>query len=168
MRTLKESILDDIETTMDNGSNWVKEIEKEKKEFLKVISTAKNWEGGWSLKNGRSNSVVVPNALRELGFDANYIRLLIYTNDSNGWISGSWVLEITISKTDEDGLIRTRPVWDKKIRFSYEDADNWRGFIKNIIKPTTKSLDTFKKLLDIMNKYNGRPIDEKDKKLLLK
>jgi hypothetical protein len=160
MRTLKESILDDIETTMDNGSNWVKEIEKEKKEFLKVISTAKNWEGGWSLKNGRSNSVVVPNALRELGFDANYIRLLIYTKDSfNSVFDDGWTLEITISKTDEDGLIRTRPVWDKKIRITRGVADNWRAFIKNIIKPATKSLDTFKKLLDNMEKYNGRPIE---------
>ena len=161
MKTLYESLLDDIDTTMKNGSEWTKEIENEKKEFLKVLSAAKNYEGGWSLKNGRSNSVVVPNALRELGFDANYIRLLMYTKDSfhSVFEDDDWVLEITISKTDEDGLIRTRPVWDKKIYIGRWVADNWRGFIKNVIKPATKSLDTFKQLLDNMDKHNGRYID---------
>lgn len=159
MKTLKESLLDDIETTMDNGSKWAKEIEKEKKEFIKVIGTAKNWEGGYNLKNGRSNGVFVPNILHELGYDANHIHLLMYTEDSNGWISGSWVLEISLSKRSDDNMRYICTVWDKKIRITRGVADNWRGFIKNIIKPATKSLDTFKKLLDNMEKYNGRPIE---------
>lgn len=97
MKTLKESLLDDIETTMDNGSKWVKEIEKEKKEFLKVIRTAKNYEGGYSLKNGRANGVFVPNALHELGFDANHIHIFMYTMDSFNYTSSNddWVLAIT-------------------------------------------------------------------------
>lgn len=82
MKTLKESLLDDIDTTMKNGSEWVKGIEKEKKEFLKIIGTAKYWEGGYSLKNGRSNGVFVPNVLHELGFDANHIHIMMYTMDS--------------------------------------------------------------------------------------
>jgi hypothetical protein len=159
MKTLKESLLDDIETTMNNGSKWAKEIEQETKEFLKVISTAKYWDGGYSLKNGRSNGVFVPNILHELGYDANHIHLLMYTEDSNGWISGSWTLEISLSKRSDDNMRRICTVWEKKIRITRGVADNWRAFIKNIIKPATKSLDTFKKLLDNMEKYNGRPIE---------
>ena len=161
MKTLYESLLDDIETSMKSGDEWTKEIEKEKKEFLKVLGTAKNYEGGWSLKNGRSNAVVVPNALRELGFDANHIRLFMYTKDSFNYVyeDNDWVLEIAISKTDENGLIRTRPVWEKKIYIGRWVADNWRGFIKNVIKPATKSLDTFKQFLNNMEKFNGRCIN---------
>lgn len=161
MKTLKESLLDDIETIMNNGREWAKEIEKERKEFIKVIGTAKNWEGGYSLKNGRSNGVFVPNILHELGYDANHIHLLIYTNDSFNSVfdDDSWTLEISLSKRSDDNMRHICTVWDNKIRISRWVADNWRGFIKNIIKPTTKSLDTFKKLLDIMEKHNGRYID---------
>lgn len=82
MKTLKESLLDDIETSMSNGSKWAKEVEKEKKEFLKVLGTAKNYEGGYSLKNGRSNGVFTPNILHEMGFDAEHIHIFMYTMDS--------------------------------------------------------------------------------------
>lgn len=159
MKTLKESLLDDIETTMSNGSKWAKEIEQETKEFLKSFGDAKNYKGGLGLKNGRSIELTVQNVLYELGYNADHICLLIYTENDNGWISGGWVLRIEISKLSDDGLLRTAPVWSNKIRFTHGVANTWRGFIKNIIKPSTKSLDTFKKLLDIMKKYNGRPIE---------
>lgn len=82
MKPLYESILSDMETAMDKGDELAKEIENEKKEFLKVIRTAKEWEGGYSLKNGRSNGVFTPNVLQELGFDANHIHIIMYTMDS--------------------------------------------------------------------------------------
>ena len=161
MKTLKESLLDDIETTMNNGREWAKEIEQETKEFLKAISTAKNYEGGYSLKNGRSTAFSVPNVLHKLGYDANHFHLLMYTNDSFNSVfeDDSWTLEICLSKLSDDGMLRKSTVWSRKICISRWVADNWRVFIKNIIKPSTKSLDTLKKLLDIMEKYNGRPLD---------
>ena len=161
MKTLKESLLDDIDTTMKNGSEWAKEIEKEKKEFLKVLGTAKNYEGGYSLKNGRSNGVFAPNILHELGYDANHIHILMYTMDSFNTVyeDDNWVLEIELSRCNEDDMGRLSRVWINKIRISRWVADNWRAFIKNVIKPACKSLDTFKKLLDNMKKHNGQYID---------
>jgi hypothetical protein len=158
MRTLKESLLDDIETTMSNGSKWAKEIEQETKEFLKIISTAKYWGGGYSLKNGRSNGVFVPNILHELGYDANHIHIFMYTNDSFNYTSSNddWVLEISLSKRSDDNMRHICTVWEKKVYMDRWTADNWRGIVKNVIKPTTKSLDQFKKFLINMEKLNGQ------------
>lgn len=167
MRTLYESLLDDIETTMDNGSKWVKEIENEKKEFLKVISTAKNWEGGYSLKNSRSNGLFTPNVLNELGFDANHIHIFMYTMDSFNYTSSNndWVLEITLSKRSDDNMKHICTVWEKKVYMDRWIADNWRGIVKELLKPAAKSLDTFKKFLDNMEKWNEQLVG---KQLLLK
>lgn len=49
-------------------------------------------------------------------------------------------------------------VWEKKVYIDRWTADNWRGIVKNVIKPATKSLDTFKKFLDNMEKYNEQCI----------
>lgn len=156
MKALYESILDDIEVQMQQGDEWVKEIEKEKKEFLKVISTAKNWEGGYSLKNGRSIGLFIPNALRELGFDANYIHIMMYTMDSFNYTSSNddWVLEITLSKRSDDNMKHICTVWQKKVYMDRWIADTWRGIVKELLKPAAKSLDTFKKFLNNMEKWN--------------
>lgn len=156
MKTLYESLLDDIDTTMKNGSEWAKEIEKEKKEFLKVLGAAKNYEGGYSLKNGRSNGIFTPNVLHELGYDANHIHLLMFTRDSS--IDDSWVLELSLSRRSEDNMRFINTVLDKRIYMDRWVADNWRGFIKNVIKPATKSLDTFKRFISNMEKLNGQYI----------
>lgn len=167
MKTLKESLLDDIESTMNNGREWVKEIEKEKKEFLKVISTAKNYEGGYSLKNSRSNGIFAPNVIHGLGFDANHIHIFMYTMDSFNYTSSNddWVLEITLTKRSDDNMKHICTVWEKKVYMDRWDFDKWNDVVKELIKPAAKSLDTFKKLLDNMEKWND---DLVDKKLLLK
>jgi hypothetical protein len=163
MKTLKESLLDDIETTMDNGSKWAKEIEQETKEFLKIISTAKYWDGGYSLKNGRSNGVFVPNILHELGYDANHIHIFMYTNDSFNYTSSNddWVLEISLSKRSDDNMRHICTVWEKKVYMDRWIADNWRGIVKELLKPATKSLDSFKKLLNNMEKWDGQLVGTK-------
>lgn len=159
MKPLYESILSDMETAMDKGDELAKEIENEKKEFLKVIRTAKEWEGGYSLKNGRSNGVFTPNVLQELGFDANHIHIIMYTMDSFCYTTTEdWAIEITISKNSDDNMKHICMVWEKKVYIDRWTADNWRGIVKNVIKPATKSLDTFKKFLDNMEKYNEQCI----------
>ena len=156
MKTLKESLLDDIETSMKNGAEWVKEIEKEKKEFLKVLGTAKNYEGGYSLKNSRSNGVFTLNVLHEMGFDAEHIHIFMYTMDSFNYTSSNddWVLEISLSKRSEDNMRHIRTVWEKKVYMDRWDFDKWNDVVKYLLKPAAKSLDTFKKFLNNMEKWN--------------
>lgn len=156
MITLKESILSDIDDTLAQGDNWEKTVKAEIKEFLKAIGTAKNWEGGYSLKNGRSIGLFTPNALRELGFDANYIHIMMYTMDSFNYTSSTddWKIEITLSKRSDDNMKHICTVWEKKIYMDRWEFDKWNDVVKNLIKPATKSLYTFKKFLDNMEKWN--------------
>ena len=156
MKTLKESLLDDIETTMSNGSKWAKEIENEKKEFLKVIRTAKNYEGGYSLKNSRSNGLFTPNVLNELGVDANHIHIFMYTNDSFNYTSSNddWVLEISLSKRSDDNREHIRTVYEKCVYMDYYMFNKWNEVVNNLIKPAAKTKDTFKKFLASIEQWD--------------
>jgi hypothetical protein len=167
MKHLYESILDNIDIQMSNGDKWMKEIEKEKKEFLKVIGAAKNYEGGYSLKNGRSNKVFVPNALHEIGFDANYIEIMMYTMDSFTFsdYTDEWTLNIILSKRTDDNMKHICNVLDKTVYMDRWLFNKWNDVVRDLIKPATKSLDTFKKFLDNMEKWNEQLVDTK---LLLK
>ena len=163
MKNLYESILDDIDVQMQQGDDWAKEIEKEKKEFLKVLGAAKNYEGGYSLKNARSNKVFTPNALHELGFDANHIHIFMYTMDSFNYTSSTddWVLEITLSKRSDDDMRHISTVWEKKVYMDRWSFDKWNSVVKNLLKPAAKSLDTFKKFLNNMEKWNEQLVGTK-------
>ena len=163
MKNLYESILDDIDVQMSQGDEWAKEIEKEKKEFLKVLGAAKNYEGGYSLKNARSNKVFTPNALHELGFDANHIHIFMYTMDSFNYTSSTddWVLEITLSKRSDDDMRHISTVWEKKVYMDRWSFDKWNSVVKNLLKPAAKSLDTFKKFLNNMEKWNEQLVGTK-------
>lgn len=167
MKTLKESLLSDIDTNLAQGDEWEKNRKAEIKEFLKVISTAKNWEGGYSLKNGRSIKLFTPNALRELGFDANHIEIFMYTMDSFSFASSNddWAIEITLSKRSDDNMKHINTVWKKIVYIDRWEFDKWNDVVKNLIKPAVKSLDTFKKFLDNMEKWNEQLVG---KQLLLK
>lgn len=169
MKTLKESLLNDIEDTLAHGDEWEKNLKGEIKEFLKVIGTSKNYEGGYSLKNCRSNKVFTPNVLQELGFDANYIEIMMYTMDSFSLSSDNyncdWLLNITLSKRSDDNMKHICDVWNKKVYMDRWLFNKWNDVVRELIKPATKSLDTFKKFLDNMEKWNEQLVS---KQLLLK
>lgn len=167
MKTLKESLLSDIDTTLAQGDEWEKNLKAEIKEFLKVISAAKNYEGGYSLKNGRSNKVFTPNALHELGFDANHIEIMMYTMDSFTFDSyaDEWKLTISLSKRSDDNMKHICTVWEKIVYMDRWLFNKWNDVVRDLLKPATKSSDTFKKFLDNMEKWNGQLVG---KQLLLK
>lgn len=167
MKTLKESLLSDIDTNLAQGDEWEKNLKAEIKEFLKVISAAKNYEGGYSLKNGRSNKVFTLNALKELGYDANHIEIFMYTMDNFSYTSSNddWALEITLSKRSDDNMKHICSVWKKKIYMDRWLFNKWNDVVRDLLKPATKSSDTFKKFLDNMEKWNEQLVS---KQLLLK
>ena len=155
MKTLYESILDDIDVQIQQGDEWAKEIEKEKKEFLKVIGAAKNYEG-FGFKNGRKTSFFVPNALKQLGFDANHIEIMMYTMDNYRFIDhiDEWKLTIWLTKRSDDNMNHICNVWHKMVYIDRCEFNKWNDVVKNLLKPATKSLDTFKKFLNNIEKRN--------------
>ena len=167
MRTLKESILSDIEDTIAQGDELDKNIKAEIKEFLKAITTAKNYES-LGFKNGRKTAFFVPNVLKQLGYDANYIEIMICTTYSVSTVDNGvdWKLNIWFEKHSDDNMkYLNGGIYDNAVYMDYWEYNKWNDIVKELIKPAAKSLDTFKKLLDNMEKWNEQLVG---KQLLLK
>ena len=167
MKTLKESLLADIEDTLTHGDEWEKNLKGEIKEFLKAISTAKNYES-LGVKNGHRAAFFVPNLFKQLGYDANHIDITICTMYNFNSVNNpaDWKLKIWLTKHSDDnreyinGSIYNNTVYMDRCLFN-----KWNEVVREIIKPATKSLDTFKKFLDNMEKWNEQLVSTQ---LLLK
>lgn len=166
MKTLKESLLSDIDTNLAHGNEWEKNLKAEIKEFLRGISSAKNYEG-FGFKNGRKTAFFVPNALKQIGYDANHIEIMMYTMDNFTFDAHAdeWKLTIILSKRSNDNMKHICNVWEKMVYMDRWEFDKWNDVVKELIKPAGKSLDTFKKFLDNMEKWNEQLAG---KQLLLK
>lgn len=166
MKTLKESLLSDIDTNLAQGDEWEKNLKAEIKEFFKAISTAKNYER-FGFKNGRKTAFFVPNALKQLGYDANHIEIKMYTMDNFGFEThmNEWKVSIWLTKRSDDNTEHINGVYDKTVYMDRWEFYNCNDVVKELIKPAAKSLDTFKKFLDNMEKWNEQLVG---KQLLLK
>lgn len=166
MKTLKESLLSDIDTNLAKGDEWEKNLKGEIKEFLKAISTAKYYEAT-GFKNYRRTSFFVPNALKQLGYDANHIEIMMHTMDEF-YVSDAkdWKLTISLTKRTDDNFARINTdEWEKIVYIDRWEFNKWNEIVKDLIKPAAKSLDTFKRFLDNMEKWNEQCVG---KQLLLK
>jgi hypothetical protein len=56
-------------------------------------------------------------------------------------------------------------LWEKKAYLENTEFSKTSDIVKDLLKPATKSLDTFKKFLNNMEKWNEQLVD---KQLLLK
>lgn len=171
MKTLKESLLDDIETTMDKGSEWTKEIEQETKEFLKLIGTINSYDSpaiGINIRRKGNKTLrcrlFAPYTIEHLGFNANAIKIIINTVSE----TDDWSLKISIYTTEDKsklGTVYVKPLWEKNVYLENYEFSKSSDIVKDLLKPATKSLDSFKNLLNNMEKWNEQMVG---KKLLLK
>ena len=156
MKTLKESLLDDIETSMQSGDEWVKETKKETKEFLKEIGAIKTFNKlGIRLKNSDTLRCrrFIPYTLQQLGFDANAIKIIIGTLDETGDLK----LKIAIYTVEDQtkmGTIHVTPSWVKTVYVEGLELYKPTDIVKYVLKPASKSIDSFKRLLNNMEKWN--------------
>ena len=150
MKTLYESLLSDIEDTLQSGSEWSKTLEKKISKFLKNIGSSTNYKkiGGYKISKIISIGDI-EDILKLLGFDANYIELCIIDSWPNGNIP-QWSLNVTIGG------------WDKTIYPDDTYITDPKIFIKELIKPLTKDIDTFKKFLNNMEKFNRQHVNMSD------
>lgn len=171
MKTLRESILDDIDTTMNKGSEWTKEIEKEKKEFLKSIGTINNYDSpeiGINIRRKRTKTLrcrlFAPYTIEQLGFNANAIKIIIGSVNE----TGDWKIKISIYTVEDKskmGTVYVKPIWEKTVYIDYDEFFETTDMIKDLLKPAAKSIDSFKKFLNNMEKQNEQII--KNTNLLL-
>lgn len=158
MKTLKESLLSDIDTNLAQGDEWAKETEKETKEFLKAIGAIKTYNKiGVKLKPSDTLrcGFFAPYMLKQLGYDANIIKITIRED----YESDYWKLNISICIGEKIRTADVESVWDKTVYFGeyFKSSD----IVKHLLKPASKSFDSFKKFLNNMEKWNEQLVGTK-------
>lgn len=167
MKTLKESILDDIDVQMSNGDEWAKQSKTETKEFLKSIGIIKTYNTP-EIKLTKSKTIrcrlFAPYTIEQLGFNGNAIKILITDVPE----TDDWKIKIAIYTAEDKsklGTIYVKPLWEKKVYLENTEFNKAADIVKDLLKPAAKSLDTFKKFLNNMEKWNEQLVG---KNLLLK
>ena len=165
MKTLKESLLADIETSMRVGDTYAKIPENALKELGKEISLLKNYDrlpkriytNGYSTK-----FIVAPEMFEFIGYEANHIEITAYQPGAGAGLlydGLDWRITIYISNREEYGHILSS-AFEASIYLSNGAASSFKDILKKLIKPMTKDLGTFKRSLDMFQKYDGQLVED--------
>ena len=149
--TLKESLLSDEDIIIAQCTDYIKQQEKKKSKFLKTIGSDSKYKKMGGYKISKSIKIDdVGDILNLLGFDANSIQLRIYDNSGPSTSIPQWIFSIDIDNLHKYVHADETHITDPKV------------FIKELIKPLTADIDTFKKALNNMIKLNGQYIHMND------
>ena len=165
MKTLKESLLADIETSMRVGDTYAKIPENALKELGKEISLLKNYDrlpkriytNGYSTK-----FIVAPEMFEFIGYEANHIEIIAYQPGAGTGLlydDLDWRITIYISNREEYGHILSS-AFEASIYLSDDIVSSFKEILKKLIKPMTKDLSTFKHSLEMFQKYDGQIIGD--------
>ena len=165
MKTLKESLLADIETSMRVGDTYAKIPENALKELGKEISLLKNYDrlpkriytNGYSTK-----FIVAPEMFEFIGYEANHIEIIAYQPGAGAGLlydDLDWRIKIYISNREEYGRILSS-TFEASIYLSKSTVSSFKDILKKLIKPMTKDLNTFKHSLEMFQKYGDRLVED--------
>lgn len=141
MKTLYESLLDDIETTMATGDKYYNDIKDELKELQRLVSRVKFWERTWR-KDMRYILLSIPNLLNLIGYDADRIEIDI---SYESVMQAKWRIEIVII----NGPIGNREIlYESRIYISELTIRYFKDVLKKVLVPAFKDIDSFKKFLE--------------------
>lgn len=150
MKTLLESILADIEGTLQQGDEYIEQVTENFKALQKDLSVAKSYR---EVKTYNPYKFVInrycKNLLKSYGFDAELIHIAIYLPGIYG-ASSLNNCEIVIQLMKYQNKSITAPY---KIDYTLpaKEYSSLNDVIKKFIKPYLKDLNTFKKLLQNEN-----------------
>lgn len=148
MKTLKESLLDDIETTMATGDKYYNDIKDELKKLQHIVSRVKYWERGWK-RDMHYIRLSIPNLLNISGYDADAIEILV---SYESVMQANWRIEIVIVKNpygDREFL------YDSKIYISELTTKHFKDVLKKVLMPACKDIDSFKKFLEKVKSHKN-------------
>lgn len=140
MRTLKESLLSDIEDTIAIGDKYNNDIFGELKELQRIVSRVKYWER--TIKKIRYIRLGIPNLLKLMGYDADTIEIVVRYE---GVMQANWRIDIIIvnnSHSDREFL------YDSIIYISELATKCFKDVLKKVLIPACKNIDSFKKFLE--------------------
>ena len=176
MKTLKESLLDDINKTIEHGDEIVNDINDVFNQIKEYFSNASNWEkdpisasrGGrklYSIRFGRIDKFGKVNntekfeklrlLLQMIGINADFIYMDIEENDQ--WVKGKpiscWTLFIKMVDTI------SKDIFTIKVHIPRIKAKIFKSVINNYIKPAFKDINKFKKFINDMQDANETILD---------
>ena len=141
MKTLKESLLDDIETTMSNGDKYLNNVKDEIKELQRIVSRVKYWERGWK-RDMHYIRLSIPNILNTIGYDADTIEILV---SYESVMQANWRIEIVIVKNPHGDR---EFQYDSKVYISELTTRHFKDVLQKVLTPACKNIDSFKKFLE--------------------
>jgi hypothetical protein len=141
MRTLKESILDDIEDTIAKGDKYDNDIKGELKKLQRIVSRVKYWERGYK-RDMHYIRLGIPNLLKLMGYDADTIEIVV---SYEGIMQGKWRIDIIIVNNPYDNR---EFLYDSIIYISELTTKYFKDVLKKVLVPAFKDTDSFKKFLE--------------------
>lgn len=141
MRTLYESILDDIDVQMSNGDKYNNDIKGELKELQRIVSRVKHWERGWK-RDMHYIRLSIPNLLNISGYDADAIEIVV---SYESVMQANWRIEIVIVKNPHGDR---KFLYDSKVYISELITKHFKDVLKKVLMPACKDIDSFKKFLE--------------------
>lgn len=160
MKTLKESILSDIEDTLQSGDDYIKTINGELKEINKLLKSRTKWDRHFRDYPVYNNQIGIPNLLKNIGFDADGLGIVVHTGNPH---KDAFEFKIVVLLFDDINTMRYKQTGAVYIDTSKYD---FNGLLTGLFDPATKSPDMLKRFLDNMIAKNGQLIG--DVKELLK
>lgn len=166
MKSLKESILGDIE---NNLYDYEKHINSEMKMLNKTLSVLKNYDNLRShskyvagKKHCRFIELHIPEVLKSIGYDAEYIKIVFYDQEdfeSDEKDDFYWVINISITKQPAGKLQPTNSIVYDCITYGSSNLyEKPIDICKKLFKPATANIDTFEKFLENFKKNVGNMV----------
>lgn len=144
--SLKESLLADIDSSLEQGDEYIEQVTDNFKNLQKDLSIAKSYR---EVKTYNPGKFVInrycKNLLKSYGFDAELIHITIYLPGTYG----------ASTLTDCEVVIQLMKYQNKSMTIPYKtdytlsrfDYTTLNDVVKKFIKPCLKDINTFKKLL---------------------
>ena len=166
MKSLKESILGDIE---NNLYDYEKHINDEMKMLNKTLSVLKNYDNLRShskyvagKKHCRFIELHILELLKSIGYDAEYIKIVFYDHEdfeSDEKDDFYWVINISITKQPAGELQPTSSIVYDYITYGSSNLyEKPIDIVKKLFKPATANIETFKRFLENFKKNDGNMV----------
>lgn len=154
MKTLKESLLSDIEDNLTTGNDFVKDLNNEITNIQKNITKAKNWinEAKFSLQIDTRlyTEFDAKNILEFLSIASRGNKIVVVVEYLGKWPMGSKGKKHYNIYIGAD-YAGTKPIY-RKNEIQVASSMTHIKFIKQYVLPCFDSLETLKKLYDETNK----------------
>ena len=166
MKTLKdimtEGILGGAEDVLADGDNYINSIKEEMRSLNRAIGSASIYTklNPRTYINGRRCTIHFEHVLKSLGYDANMVEITMYQLEDD---LKDWHFDIFLYKRD-DGYTG-RSAYEHTIYLYNGHFSKFNDILKNLLKPATKDVETFKHFLEQVARYEGQLVMRADQLL---